>query len=73
MVMLSTQDAADRLGVTIGRVQQLIWDGKLPAEKVGRDYVIQEADLKLVAERKRGRPPKEATATEASRKKGGKR
>jgi hypothetical protein len=30
----------------------------LPAVKLGRDYMIQEKDLKLVAERKNGRPPK---------------
>jgi excisionase family DNA binding protein len=58
MALLSTQEAAALLGVTIGRVQQLIWDGKLPAEKVGRDYVIQDVDLHLVSDRKRGRPPK---------------
>lgn len=42
------------------RVQQLIWDGRLPAEKMGRDYFIKEDDLKLVADRKPGRPKKEA-------------
>ncbi len=41
------------------RVQQLIWDGRLPAEKMGRDYFIKEDDLKLVADRKPGRPKKE--------------
>lgn len=59
MKLLSTSEVADRLGVTIGRVQQLIWDGLLPAQKVGRDYVINEDDLKLVKDRpKVGRPPK---------------
>lgn len=59
MKLLSTSEAADKLGVTIGRVQQLIWDGLLPAQKVGRDYVINEDDLKLVENRpKVGRPPK---------------
>ncbi len=40
------------------RVQAMIRDGRLPAEKLGRDYVIREQDLKLVADRKPGRPPK---------------
>jgi hypothetical protein len=28
----------------------------LPAQKVGRDYIIREEDLKLVEDRKPGRP-----------------
>jgi len=76
MKLLSTSEAADILGVTVGRVQQLIWDGLLPAQKVGRDYVINEDDLKLVENRpKVGRPPKAKAEThsKASKKKGGKK
>ena len=77
MRLLSTAEAASKLGVTIGRVQQLIWDGLLPAQKVGRDYVINEDDLKLVADRpKVGRPPKpkeEKKAGKGSKKRGGKK
>jgi excisionase family DNA binding protein len=58
MKLLTTPEAAERLGITLARVQQLIWNGRLPAQKVGRDYVIQEEDLKLVSDRKPGRPPK---------------
>jgi excisionase family DNA binding protein len=58
MVLLTTKDAAERLGVTVGRVHQLIHDERLPAEKVGRDYMINEKDLKLVKDRKPGRPRK---------------
>jgi hypothetical protein len=36
----------------------LISGGRLPAEKFGRDYMIKEEDLKLVEDRKPGRPPK---------------
>jgi excisionase family DNA binding protein len=57
MSLISTQDVADRLGVTIARVQQLIWEGKLPAQKIGRTYIVEEADLEKVKNRKRGRPP----------------
>lgn len=60
MKLLSTAEAATKLGVTIGRVQQLIWDGRLPAQRVGRTYVIREEDLKLVEDRKPGRPPQKA-------------
>lgn len=60
MKLLSTPEVAARLGITLARVQQLIWKGRLPAQKVGRDYVIQEGDLRLVANRKPGRPSKQA-------------
>ena len=56
MRLLSTPEVADRLGVTVSRVQALIWAGRLPAQKVGRDYVIREEDLRLVKDRKPGRP-----------------
>ncbi len=56
--LLTTQQAAERLGVTAGRVRQMIIDGQLPATKMGRDNFIREADLKLVAVRKVGRPSK---------------
>ena len=58
MNLLTTNEVAARLGVTIKRVQAMIRDGRLPAEKMGRDYFIKEADLKLVEDRKPGRPPK---------------
>ena len=38
--LLSTSQAADRLGVTHARVQQLIDSGKLHAIKVGRSWVV---------------------------------
>ena len=61
MKLLTTKQAAERLGVSIGRIHQLINEGRLPAEKLGRDYVIREEDLKLVEGRKVGRPPKAKT------------
>jgi excisionase family DNA binding protein len=56
--LLTTQEAAVKLGVTAGRVRQMIIDGQLPAMKMGRDNFIKESDLKLVEGRKVGRPPK---------------
>ena len=56
--LLSVIEAAERLGVSRIRVNQLIDEGRLPAQKVGRSFVIKESDLKFVAERKTGRPPK---------------
>lgn len=55
---LTTKEAAEKLGVTVTRVQQLILAGRLPAEKRGRDYFISEENLKLVEDRKPGRPSK---------------
>jgi len=59
MVFLTTKEAAEKLGITPRRVLALIEVGKLPASKFGRDYMIKEADLKLVEDRKVGRPKKE--------------
>jgi len=42
-----------------GNFQQLIWNKRLPVQKIGRDYVIEESDLKLVENRKPGRPSKD--------------
>lgn len=60
MKLLSSSQAAEKLGVHITRVQVLIREGRLPAQKVGRNYVIDEANLKLVKERKPGRPKKQS-------------
>lgn len=56
---LTTQQAADKLGVTQGRIRQMIVDGQLPTQKFGHVHMIKESDLKLVEDRpKAGRPPK---------------
>ncbi len=54
---LTTVQAAKALKVNDSRVRQLILAGRLPAQKFGRDWLIQKKDLKLVANRKPGRPP----------------
>ena len=66
--LLTTQQAAEKLGVTAGRVRQMIVDGQLPSIKMGRDNFIKESDLKLVEHRKVGRPPKETKDQEDSRR-----
>jgi excisionase family DNA binding protein len=58
MKHLTTKEAAVRLGVTPQRVRALVTKGRLPAETHGRDLLIKENDLALVADRKRGRPSK---------------
>jgi len=58
MNLLTTKEVAEKLGVSVRRVHALIQAERLPAQKFGRDYLIKENDLKLVAERKPGRPRK---------------
>jgi len=59
MDLLTVQDAAKRLGVSVPRIHQLISEKRLPAQKIGSQYVIQESDLQLVKNRPTGRPPKD--------------
>lgn len=62
MNKLTARQAAERLGVNDSRVRQLIQSKKLPAEKYGNLWLINEADLELVKDRKpTGRPPKNKT------------
>jgi excisionase family DNA binding protein len=60
MEYLTTKEVAGKLGVSLRRVQAMIESGRLPAIKLGRDYVIRERDLKLVENRKVGRPKKDS-------------
>ncbi len=53
---LTTKEVAEKLGVSVGRVQQLIAEGRLPATKIGQTNLVKESDLKLVEDRKTGRP-----------------
>lgn len=62
---ITTEEAAERLGVTATRVRAMIAAGQLPAEKFGPVYMIQEEDLRLVENRKTGRPPKAKTETDS--------
>jgi excisionase family DNA binding protein len=59
MEFLTTKEAAEKLGITPRRVVALVTAGRLPASKFGRDYMIKEADLKLVKDRRVGRSKKE--------------
>jgi excisionase family DNA binding protein len=65
--LLTTSEAADRLGLTVRAVQKMIEAGRLPAQKVGRDYLIAPDALEDIPKQAAGRPPK------AGKKKGGKK
>jgi excisionase family DNA binding protein len=71
MGLITTAQAAERLGISVRRVQELISSQRLPAQQFGRTYVVNEEDLKLVENRKVGRPPKAKADTDskASKKK----
>ena len=57
--LLSTAEAAERLGVSARRIRSMITEGKLEAKKIGRDYAIEKTALAGVpVYGKRGRPPK---------------
>lgn len=60
MDFITTKEAADELGITMRRVTALIEAGRLPSMQVGREHLIKREDLKLVRERKPGRPKKKA-------------
>jgi len=55
--ILNTREAAKRLGVSVRRVQAMIKAKRLPAQRLGREWIIDAEDLKLVKDRKPGRPP----------------
>ncbi len=54
--MLTTEKAAERLGVTTRRVIALIVTGRLPAIKAGRSWMIDERSLSRVKRSRPGRP-----------------
>jgi excisionase family DNA binding protein len=56
--LLTTAQAAKKLKVTPRRVIALIEAGRLPASKLGRDYIIEATDLARVKDRRPGRPRK---------------
>ncbi|MEJ2736855.1 MAG: helix-turn-helix domain-containing protein [Anaerolineae bacterium] len=58
---LTTGEAAQRLAVTPRQVRAMIYAGRLPAQRAGRDWQIRPEDLELVKDLK----PKPPEATEA--------
>lgn len=54
--LLTTAEVAEELFISKRRVQALIKAGRLPAKKVGRDWLIKKTDLDLVTDRSPGRP-----------------
>jgi excisionase family DNA binding protein len=62
MNLLTIKEAAEKLGVSARRVNQLIDAQKIIARRIGSQYVIREVDLsKVKIYGKPGRPPKKKT------------
>jgi excisionase family DNA binding protein len=63
---LTTTQTAERLKLSQARVRQMIIEGIIKAEKVGRDNFIPESEVKRLEsiERKPGRPAKKESAPE---------
>jgi excisionase family DNA binding protein len=57
--MVTTFEAADIIGVTHGRIRQLIRSGELPAYKIGEGkratYLIKRGDLEPFKQQPKGR------------------
>ena len=58
MKIISTAEAARRLGVTADRVRKMIEAKRLKATKFGNVWLINPKDLDTVKDRKVGRPRK---------------
>ena len=61
MELVGVTVAAKELHLSRNRVRQLIKAGRLPAQKIGREYAITREDLEAfkAVDRPVGRPPKE--------------
>jgi excisionase family DNA binding protein len=62
--MLTTAEAAARLGVHPSRIRHTVRDGLLPAERFGRDLAIPAGAVEEAARTRRrpGRPPRTRSA-----------
>ncbi len=56
--ILSLEEASQRSGISSSWLRRLIDDGRLPAKKVGKTWLVLEEDVDAVAaqDRQRGRP-----------------
>jgi excisionase family DNA binding protein len=59
---VTTKEAARILGVTDGRVRQMILKGQLRAKRFGRALTLSRSDVELLRGRKAGRPKKGRSA-----------
>src|SRR5262245_3826803 len=62
---VTTKEAAQILGVSDGRVRQMILKGQLSAKRFGRALTLSRSDVELLRGRKVGRPKKGRSAGRA--------
>ena len=68
MKLLTTIEAAERLGISARRVRALIAEGALKAQQLGREYAIEESALARVTIYGKAGRPRKAEKKEAKRK-----
>lgn len=56
--LISVTKASAILGISPRRVQIFIAEGRLPAQRFGRSFAIDQDDLALIARKPVGRPKK---------------
>lgn len=66
---VTTKEAARILGVTDGRVRQMILKGQLSAKRFGRALTLSRSDVESLRGRKAGRPKKGRSAKSVAGKK----
>lgn len=66
MELVGVTGAAKELDLSTNRVRQLIKQGRLPAQRIGREYAITRDDLEAfkLIDRPVGRPPREPDTSE---------
>ncbi len=59
---MSIAEAAKRINISRQRLTLLVKQGRVPARKFGKQYLIRAVDLNTISERKAGRPKKLSTS-----------
>ncbi len=57
-ILLTVPDAAARIGLDRSMVRRYCAEGRLPAQRIGRDWLIRWADLNAFTRRPAHRPAK---------------
>lgn len=60
--LLTTPEVAEIVGLSEGRIRQLIIAKRLPAKKYGKINLVERKDLALIEKRTHGRPRKNQVA-----------
>ncbi|CAN5475653.1 hypothetical protein BH18ACI1_BH18ACI1_17530 [soil metagenome] len=55
---LTTKEVAEKFGVTVGRIQQLVAEKRLSAVKIGQTNLITEKEIESFDRQSVGRPKK---------------